>query len=118
MRRQQAGVSLSGLLMSAVVLAVLALFGMKVVPDVIEYLQIRKAVKSISNDPNSKNSVAEVRKAFDRASTVDNISSIGSQDLDVTKEGSDVVVSFAYEKRIPLFTNVSLLINFEGSSKE
>jgi len=27
-----------------------------------------------------------------------------------------VVISFAYESRIPLFSNVSLLIDFEGSS--
>jgi hypothetical protein len=27
------------------------------------------------------------------------------------------VISFAYEKRIPLFYNLSLLIDFAGSSK-
>lgn len=118
MKRKQAGVSLSGLLIAAIILAVVALFGMKVVPEVIEYLQIVKTVKSISNDPSAKSSVVEVRKAFDRAATIDNITSITPQDLDITKEGGDVVISFAYEKRVPLFGNVSLLIDFEGSSKE
>jgi Tfp pilus assembly major pilin PilA len=118
MKRKQAGVSLSGLLVAAFILAVVALLGMKVVPEVIEYFQIVKAVKSITSDPGPKNSVADVRKAFDRHATIDNISSIGAQDLDITKEGGEVVVSFAYEKRVPLFGNVSLLLYFEGSSKE
>jgi uncharacterized membrane protein YhiD involved in acid resistance len=117
MKRKQTGVSLSGLLVAAVILAVVALFGMKVFPEVVEYLQIAKAVKSIANDPGAK-SVADVRKAFDRAATIDNITSITPQDLDITKEGGDIVISFAYEKRVPLFGNVSLLIDFEGSSKE
>lgn len=118
MKRNQAGVSLSGLLVAAFILAVVSLLGMKVLPEVIEYFQIVKTVKTISNDPNAKSSVAEVRKAFDRYAQIDNINSIVGQDLDITKEGGDVVVSFAYEKRVPLFRNVSLLLYFEGSSKE
>jgi len=37
-------------------------------------------------------------------------------DLEVTKEGNDIVVSVAYPKRIPLFGNVSLVIDFAASS--
>lgn len=118
MKRRQTGVSLSGLLVAAFILAVASLLGMKVAPEVIEYFQIVKAVKAVAGDPAAKNSVADVRKAFDRHATIDNIGSIKAQDLDITKEGGDVVISFAYEKRVPLFGNVSLLLDFEGSSKE
>lgn len=118
MKRKQLGVSLSGLLITSVLLAVVALFGMKLFTPVVEYLQIIKTIKAISNDPSAKGSVADVRKSFDRRSSVDDITSIGPQDLEVTKDGNDVVISFAYEKRIPLFTNVSLVIDFQGSSKQ
>ncbi len=118
MRNRQKGVSLSGLLMVSAVLAVVALLGMKVAPEYIEFFQIKKALKSISNDPSAKASVADVRKAFDRQANIDNINAITAQDLEITKEGGDVVVSFDYERRIPLFANVSLLISFQGSSKE
>lgn len=116
MKRKQSGVSLSGLLVAAVVVAALSLLGMKVVPEVIEYYQIVKAVKAVAKDDSARNSVADVRKAFDRYASVDYISAIKGQDLDVTKDGGQVVISFAYEKRIPLFGNVSLLIDFQGSS--
>lgn len=118
MKKKQRGVSLSGLLVAAVILAVVSLLGMKVVPDVIEYFQILKTVKAISGDPGVKNSVADVRRAFDRAATIDNISSITPQDLDITKDGGNLVISFGYEKRIALFGNVSLLIDFQGSSQQ
>lgn len=118
MKRKQSGVSLSGLLVAAVILSVVALLGMKVIPEVIEYFQIVKAIKSVSKDPGAKHSVADARKSFDRYATIDNVSAITAQDLDISKDSGELVISFAYEKRIPLFGNVSLLIDFQGSSKE
>jgi hypothetical protein len=35
----------------------------------------------------------------------------------VTKEGNEVVISFAYRKEVPLFANVGLYIDFAASSK-
>lgn len=118
MKKKQSGVTLSGLLIAAVILALAALLGMKVAPEVMEYYTIKKAVKTVANDPGAKKSVNDARKIYERHVTIDNITAITSQDLDITKEGNDLVISFAYEKRIPLFANASLLLDFEGSSKE
>ncbi|MDO8959970.1 MAG: DUF4845 domain-containing protein [Rhodocyclaceae bacterium] len=118
MRKKQAGVSLSGLLVAAVIIATVSMLGMKVIPAVIEYFQIVGAVKAVANDPTAKNSVADARKAFERRATVDDIASITAQDLEITKEGGELVVAFAYEKRVPIVNNVSLLIYFEGSSRK
>lgn len=118
MKNKQSGVSLGGLLVSAVILAMVALLGMKVVPSVVEYFNIVKAVKKISSGDTAQSSLAEVRKAFERQATIDDFKSVAGQDLDISKEGGQLVISFAYEQRIPLFTNVSLLIEFEGSNQE
>lgn len=118
MKKYQSGVSLSGLLMSAVVLAVVAMLGMKVGPEYLEYYQIVKVVKRVANDPAGQATVAEVRRAFDNFAVVDNIKAITAQDLEVTKEGGTLVISFGYERRVPLFHNVSLMFDFQGSSRD
>lgn len=118
MKRKQSGVTLSGLLVAAVIVALLALLGMKVTPEVIEYYQIVKAVKKIKNDPAAQDSVAQVRRSFENQATIDNITAITPQDLDITKDGGQLLVSFAYERRVHLFGNVSLLLDFQGSSEE
>lgn len=117
MKKKQSGVSLSGLLMASVVLAIVAIFGMKVVPEFIEYFQIVKTVKVIAGDTKIQ-SVADVRKAYDRYADVNSIKSISAQELEVTKDGNNLVISFAYEKRIPLIKNATLLLDFSGSSKD
>ena len=55
-------------------------------------------------------------KAFDQRSLVDDISTIKSSDLEITKEGNDIVISAAYRQEIPLFGNISLHIDFAANS--
>ncbi len=116
--KHQRGVSLSGLLMWAVILVVVAVFGMKVVPAVIEYQKIVQNLKAMSSGGQLNGAtVSDVRKAFDRRADVDSISAITAADLEISKEGNDVVISFAYAKKIPLGGPVSLYIDFKGSNK-
>jgi hypothetical protein len=116
--KRQKGVSLSGLLIVCVILVLVALLGLKVGPPYLEYLQIKKAISGIVESGEVRSAtVLDVRKAFDRRAQVDDITSIGGGDLEITKEGGEVVISFAYPKKVPLFSNVSLLFDFAGSSK-
>jgi hypothetical protein len=115
--KRQRGVSLSGLMMGIAILIPAALLGMKVAPSVIEYYKIKKAVKSVGKDNSLQGAgVAEIRKAFEKHAEIDNFKKITSGDLEVTKEGGQLVVAFAYQDKIPLFANVSLVMDYEGSS--
>ena len=92
-----------------------AVLGLKAGPAYLEYLQIKKALIGIAESGELRTgSVADVRKAFDRRASVDNITVITSQDLDISKDGGDLVISFSYPKKVPLFGNVSLLFDFAG----
>lgn len=114
--KKQKGLSLIGLLLVSTVLIVVAVLGMKVAPHVIEYFTIMKHVKAIAASGEGQGSVADVRKAYERRAVVEDTPSVGPKDLDISKEGNQLVISFAYEKKIHLFHNVSLCINFEGNS--
>jgi hypothetical protein len=117
MRTRQRGLGFVGVLLVLVAIVLAAIAGMKVVPAYIEYYTIKKAISGMTQSGELRNaSVTEVRKAFDRRAAIDEISSISSRDLEIGKEGNEVVIGFAYEKKINLFKNVSLLIEFTGSS--
>jgi hypothetical protein len=115
--KKQTGLSMATLLVSVVILIVVILIGLKVGPAYMEYAMIKKAVALIAQNGETRTaSVAEIRKSFDRNAQINDITIITSQDLDISKDGGDVVISFAYPKKVPLFSNVSLLIEFAGSS--
>jgi hypothetical protein len=115
---RQGGMSGIAILVILILVVFGALIGMKVTPAYIEYFTIKKAIAAITQSGELRGgSVAEVRRAFENRANIDDITSVQPQDLEITKDGGEVVISFAYEKRIPLFYNVSLLIDFAGSSK-
>ena len=115
--RHQRGVSLSGLLVWGVVIAAVALLGIRVAPDVIDYYKIKKDVTATAAKSSGK-TVQEIRRIFDDYANIDQIDTLTGADLDISNESNQVVIAFEYEKRIPLFLNVSLLIEFQGSSSE
>lgn len=115
--KYQRGLSLNALVLGGVVLALISLLAMKSIPPWIEYGNLVKAVKGTAGDSSLKTAtVANVRAAFTRRADMDDVKSVTAQDLDITKEGGELVISFKYEKKVPLFHNVSLLFDFEGSS--
>lgn len=113
----QHGLSLNTLLVGSAVLAVVALFGMKALPPWIEYGNAVKAIKGTAADSSLKDaSVKQVRDAYARRADMDDVKSVDPRDLEITKEGGELVISFAYVKKIPLFGNASLVFDFEASS--
>jgi hypothetical protein len=110
---RQRGLSFLGLLVGGGLLAMAAVIGAQILPTVIEYQAILKA----ANKAREGNSVAEVRRIFDKAAAIDNISSIAGKDIDVTKEGDKVVVSFAYQREIHLSGPAYLTLKYAGQSQ-
>lgn len=116
--KRQRGMGFAGVLAILVGIIFLAIIGMKMVPAYLEYFAIKQAVAAITSGGQLRNAtVADVRKAFELRQAIDDFTSVGPKDLEITKDGNEVVISFAYEKRIPLFYNISILIDFAGSSQ-
>ncbi|MDR0775943.1 MAG: DUF4845 domain-containing protein [Azonexus sp.] len=113
--KHQRGVALSGLIFWGIVIALVAVLGIKVVPTTIEYYKIKQSAQGALNKVGADATVAEVRAAFDRFANIDTLE-FSSKDLDISKEGGRIVIDFAYDKKIPLFANVSLLIEYQGSA--
>lgn len=112
-KSRQRGMSFFGLLFFGGLLAVLGVVAAQIVPTAIEYQAVDKAV----NKAREGNSVAEVRSIFDKAAQIDSINSISGKDLEVTKEGDKIVVSFAYEREIHLTGPAYLTLKYKGRSK-
>lgn len=116
--RQQQGMTISKLLMVCVAVGVVALLGMKLTPEYIEYFKIKNNVQAVAQEANSNPNVTvpDVRRAFERRADIDHIKGFTAAELDITKEGGQIVVSFEYERKVHLIKNISVLIDFSGSS--
>ena len=110
------GVTLIGLLLWAIVVAFVALIVVRVLPTINEYSTIQRAVSKIAKDQPT--TVAEIKRSFDRQKDIEySISSISGSDLQVTKENDKLVIRFAYDKEVPIFDPVFLLIKYSGEGR-
>jgi hypothetical protein len=114
-RKTQRGLSLVGVLFIGLIVVVLLLLGAKLVPAIVEYIAIERAVQKIKNEGQT---VGQIREAFTKMATIDDIKSISAKDLDITKEGDRVVISYAYTYNIPVMDNVRISIDFSGTTRD
>lgn len=112
-RNRQRGVSLGGLIFVLAIVGVIAVFAMRTVPSYFEY----KAIKnSIGAAKAAGGSIQEMRTSFDKNADVAYITSLSGRDLVFSRDSGQVEISFAYEKRLPLAGNVSLVIDYAGTT--
>jgi hypothetical protein len=102
-----------GFLFGIIIVALLAVLGMKVVPTVVEYMAIKKAIITAKG---AGTTVKEIQDSFDRQRETAYIESINGKDLEITKTSDGYDVSVAYEKKISLFGPASLLLEYEATT--
>lgn len=114
MRKEQDGVSLMGLIVVLFLVVIVALFAMKIIPSFLEFRTAKTAIEQVAR---SAQNPGEARRAFENRATIDNIDSVRPNDLEITREGNQLVIAFAYRKEVTLFGPVGLYINYAANSK-
>jgi Tfp pilus assembly major pilin PilA len=112
-RRGQNGLSLFGFIFVIAIIAVAAILGLRVVPTVVEYSAIKKAIVTAKNAGSTPR---EIQSSFDKQRDAGYIESVSGQDLEITRTGDGINVSVAYQKKIGLFGPVSLVIDYAAST--
>ena len=107
------GFSLVGFLFVITIVALLAVLGMKVVPTVVEYAAIKRAIATAKNAGGSPK---EIQESFEKQRTTAYIDSVTAKDLDITRTGDGFEVSIAYQKKIELVGPASLVLDYEATT--
>ena len=76
-------------------------------------MTIRKAIVKAKADGST---IPEIRASFDKQADTAYVESISGKDLDIVRTGDGFEISFAYEKKIPLFGPASLVLDYAGST--
>jgi len=93
---KQSGVSLLGLILVLAMLGLLGVLALKIAPTVTEFMSIKKAIETARA---SGTTVREIQISFDKQAEVGYITTITGKDLEITRNGNDVEISFAYQKK-------------------
>ena len=112
MIKTQRGITLTGAIMIMVVLALSGLFAAKLMPAYIEYFAVQKIFKGMQGAGEMSGSVADIRKAYNRRNVVENVQSVTPEDLEIAKEGGEIIVSATWSVKVPMVSNFSACLDF------
>jgi len=115
----QRGMGFLMLIFIFAVCAVVLMLGLKLFPVYSQLFNVRTVFKAMATSEEVRSgTVAEIRKSFDRRATIGYVEVISAEDLEITKDGGETVVSAAWQQKIPLFTGYTLVIDLSVSTAD
>lgn len=115
--KKQQGMTFIGAIFVIAAIVFFAMLGLKLVPAYLEFMNIKNAVKKLSNEASFDSmSKKELSDAFNRSAQIDDFTSVTGADLQVAKTDGGNVVSVQYQKMIPVFANASVLLDFNATT--
>lgn len=116
-RTRQHGISFWGLLVVAAVSIFFLLVFFKLLPSYIENAKVKTALTGVASQPNAINMEKnEIKGSLQRRLDIDDVNDVDlSKTLFVEKKPGVTTMRITYERRVPLFYNVTILLDFNES---
>tara|TARA_R110002049_G_scaffold10370_20_gene51160 strand:- start:844 stop:1230 length:387 start_codon:yes stop_codon:yes gene_type:complete len=114
--RRQRGLTLISTLIVASFLAFCLYLAFRTVPALNEYFAMQRIVGVIAADGAAGASPTQMRRSFERYAYTDDIVSVTGADLEIARASGVTYVDVAWERKVPVAGNVSLLLEFNVSS--
>jgi len=115
--RRQRGITFLGFVFVLVVLGIFGYIGLKLFPVYSESFRIDTALANVMQDGVADASKRDITKALVRRFTVNDIRRISERNFDeyvtIEKDRDDVSIYISYRAEVPLFANLSIVVDFE-----
>lgn len=114
--RHQRGLSLMGLIIGLGLLAFFGIMGAKLMPAYIEYGKVKKIFAAMEQAGDFNGDVRSIRASYDRRNAIEDVKSVQSADLEISKASGETVVSATWSVRVPMIYNASACLDFMVTS--
>lgn len=114
--KRQRGVTFIGMMFIAGLIVFACIIGLKLVPAYIEYATVVNILRDIARSPEGKGSPKDIQSSFRKHAQIDAIDTVKAEDIEIDKDGDQVVLRANYSVKIKLFGNLSACIDFAPSS--
>jgi Domain of unknown function (DUF4845) len=114
--RKQHGVSLMGTIVVLAVLGFLGVMAAKLLPAYNEYWSVKKIFSTMEQGGMTKGTVREIRYSYEKLNGIEDVKSVRGEDLEISKEGGEAVVSATWSARVPMVANINACIDFYATT--
>ena len=115
-RQRQRGLTITGFIFVVAVGVVAVMVGARTIPAYIEWYTVQKVMANTLQSAKEGFTLYQFRRDFDLKASADYIDSVRGTDIEVTKEGNQLVATASWSRVLHLVGNVSLLLEFEATA--
>ena len=119
MHKRQRGVTLIGWVILLIPFAVLGYAGIKLVPIYLNYMSVARSVTQTAAEfkgGDSGGNEQSIRSALGKHFDIESINFPDVKDVSIKRDGTHWVIEAKYQDVVPLFFNVSLLLDFDKAA--
>jgi Domain of unknown function (DUF4845) len=118
MRQRQQGMTMMGALIVLALVGVILYAGIRLAPLYLNYMKVARSMEATAAEFKSENpDVGAMRRSLDKHWQIEDINSVESKDVEVSKDEGGVVMHVAYDDSSPYISNVSLTVHFDKTVK-
>jgi hypothetical protein len=115
-RGRQRGMTVIGMLLVMIVVAFVALIGMKVVPMYVQYFSIKSTIESIRKEPQvAQMTPMDIQNAIQKRFDIGYVDNISARDLKIRNERSGRVLDLIYQDERSLFYGLYVVLKVNES---
>lgn len=112
---KQRGVSFTGWLVIALIAGFFLTIALKLGPHYLDNMTINQALQQLGQESKTKTlSLTEARRTLDRIFIVNNVRERSANELQMTREKGNTILTFSYEERIEFMGNVDVILKFDN----
>jgi hypothetical protein len=114
---RQRGVTFIGMVFIAGLIVFAAIIGLKLIPAYIEYATVVNILREIAHSPDARSATPrDIQTSYRKRAQIDNIEVVRPDEIEIEKDGDQVVLRANYSTKIKLFGNLNACIDFAASS--
>jgi len=116
MLAHQRGATFIGMVVIVAIIGFGLYAAIRLTPLYLEYLEVVRALEQTAKEHQDETiSPQLLRTSLDRRWTVEDIKSIDTKDIEITKKGNGYSMRAYYRAEAPFIANVSLVVDFDKS---
>lgn len=114
--RRQRGLGLMQVIVWGLAIAFIGLAMAKLLPAYLDYFSVKKIFATMQQAGDTKGTVRDIRVSFDRRNAIEGVKEIKGDDLEITKESGETVITASWSVRIPMVHNLSACLDFVATT--
>jgi hypothetical protein len=113
MRHRQRGITFIGLVFVIALVGLPVFAIIKLVPVYLNYMAVSRNMESLRTEFKGTPDLGGMRRSLDRHWNIDDVTTLQTKDIEITKDEGVVIVHAAYDDKVSYIGNISLVATFD-----